>query len=68
MNCQKCGGETTQGIAIVNTLSWGDDFGGESSMKTPPEGVTVSRTGKAVKVECEKCTICGHSFIPEGKP
>ena len=61
MKCKKCKIEMKEGKALQNTLSWGDDFGGESKAKEPPKGVTCSYSGPPVMKKVNKCPDCGHS-------
>ena len=59
--CHKCGSLMARGKSYLNGLQAFEDFGGESLLKTPPRGCTVSRTGQAKMVDVDKCTGCGRS-------
>ncbi len=53
-HCRKCGGEMTDGTALIDVYGGVPDFDG-------CEVVTMSPTGKAKLVHCLKCETCGHS-------
>jgi len=62
-DCPKCHkGKMKFGKALRNTLTWGNDFGGEADLDKPPSGVTISENGPPVMVNCLKCTKCGFSI------
>ena len=54
--CRKCGGEMREGIAIIQTYTFGEpDFFGDT------RGITASPGGPGKIVECLKCESCGWS-------
>jgi len=60
MNCIKCNSKCLPSKAYNNTLVSSNDFGNDANNR----GITQSRIGRAVLVDCMKCTNCGHSFVP----
>ena len=50
IKCNKCETEMKKGIAIKNTLVGGD------------RGTTLSRNGKPILVNVNKCVTCGKSI------
>lgn len=60
MKCKKCNGQCKPSQALNNSLVSSNDFGNDSNSR----GTTQSRLGEAKLVDCEKCTNCGHSFVP----
>ena len=59
--CRHCKGSMKIGTALKNTLTWGNDFGGEAQISKPPRGVTISASGPPVMVRVMKCVDCGYS-------
>jgi len=55
--CFKCGGVMTSGIALDNTWTSSDDFGGDKGNY----GTTASKNGPAIMVKVRKCADCGYS-------
>lgn len=55
--CFKCGGLMTSGLALDNTWTSSDDFGGDKGS----HGTTMSKNGPAVIVKVRKCADCGNS-------
>ncbi len=60
--CKKCGGEGKPSKAFNNTIVYYDDFGKDAGSR----GTTGSRQGTAKLVDCIKCKLCGHSWVPAG--
>lgn len=55
--CFKCGGLMTSGLALDNTWTSSDDFGGDKGSY----GTTASKNGPAIMVKVRKCADCGNS-------
>lgn len=59
IKCRRCNSECKPSKALLNQLvSSGDDL-----FEAGSRGSTMSRSGKAILVDCYKCVNCGHSFI-----
>jgi hypothetical protein len=55
--CFKCGGLMASGVALDNTWTSSDDFGGDKGNY----GTTASKNGPVIMVKVRKCADCGHS-------
>lgn len=55
--CFKCGGIMTEGVALENTWTSSEDFGGDKGSY----GTTMSKNGPALMVKVKKCADCGNS-------
>lgn len=49
------------GKALKPRWAWGDDFGGESKLPSPPRGVTMWLYYHGDMMDVSKCQECGHS-------
>lgn len=55
--CKKCGGQTKEGVALINSWSGSNDFPGKRGVKT------ISPNKKVISmISVKKCGDCGHSF------
>lgn len=61
VQCRRCGAEVKSGIAIGQTYVGHPDFPGDTGMEP---GCTISPGGPGKVIQCQKCTECGHSFVP----
>lgn len=63
--CPQCSDQLRPGIALRNSVTWAEDFGGGTTQAEPPAGATLSRTGPPDMVTVMKCVGCGYSRLPK---